>query len=236
MRILLFASDRALLNFLRVKFHAAGYSTVAARNPIALQLRLWLEPPELAVVCAPSPGPKSLEILRVIRRRCKIPILTILGDPHPSSAEAILEAGADDYLITPFRPAELLARADALHQRWSIWNKFLAEGNSPMVLSGVALDCRTLRLALEGRSLRLATPEFILLHSLAANRENLGTRSEVIARLWGEAGTVGDLLLDSTLARLQERMEVDSLLPCCQAQRQLTQAVLPWQLEKWSSQ
>jgi DNA-binding response OmpR family regulator len=232
---MLFASDRALLNFLRLKFQFAGYSIVAARCGMAARFCLFLSSPELAVVNIVSPTPKSLEILGVIRRRSKIPILTVLGDAHPSALKAILEAGADDYLIAPFRPAELMARANALLQRSRIWNKLLAEGSSPLVLSGVALDCRTLQLVLDGRTLRLATPEFMLLHYLAANHEDLGTRSEVIARLWGEIATERDLLFDSTVARLQERIEVDFTRPCCQAGGQTRRIVLSRQLEKWSS-
>jgi DNA-binding response OmpR family regulator len=80
-------------------------------------------------------------------------------------------------------------------------------------------------------SLRLATPDFILLYYFVANRGNVGSRSEVIHQVWGKDGVGGELLLDSTLARLQERIGFDLDEPEYVSGRDSLPVVLPAILE-----
>ena len=212
-KVLLFSRDRDLLNFLRSIFRSVGYAVSTAHNELSARLILLVEPPGLAVIHVHPLGPKSLHILRLIHGHSKIPILVLLDESDPSGLEAALDAGADDYLLTPFRPRELRARAEALIRRIQGWEEARLKASSPLVLREVALDSRTLRVIVADRRVKLALAEFTLLHCLMVNHERVGNRSEIIAQVWGDGFPEGDLLLDSTLARLQERIEPDPSHP-----------------------
>ena len=212
-KVLLFSRDRDLLNFLRSIFRFAGYAVSTARNELSARLILLVEPPGLAVIHVHPLGPKSLDILRLIHGRSKTPILVLLDGSDPSGLETALDGGADDYLLTPFRPRELRARAEGLIRRTQGWQEARLKASSPPVLREVALDSRTLRVTVAERRVKLALAEFALLHYLMANHESVGNRSEIIAQVWGSGFPEGDLLLDSTLVRLQERIESDPSHP-----------------------
>jgi two-component system KDP operon response regulator KdpE len=212
-KVLLFSRDRDLLNFLRLMFRFAGYPVSTAHNELSAQLILLVESPGLAVIHIHPPEPKSLDILRLIHGRSKIPILVLLDGSDPSGLESALGEGADDYLLTPFRPRELRARAEALIGRIQGWEEARLKATSPLVLREVALDARALRVIVAERRVKLSLVEFTLLDYLMANRESVGSRSEIIAQVWGSGFPEGDLLLDSTLVRLQKRIEPDPAHP-----------------------
>lgn len=234
-KILIVASDRALQNFLRLTLRSSGYSITTARNGTYARFHLWLNSPDLALISLPSSITGSVDTIRTIRNRSNIPILAILGAADRTWVEKALENGADDYLLAPFSPSELRERIGALARQSREWKEALAGRNSPLVLSSISLESSTLRLILGHNSLRLATPDFILLSYFVANRGNVGSRTEVIHQVWGKDGAGGELLLDSTLARLQEQIGFDRGQPQYASGRDSFPVKLPAQLEMKSS-
>jgi DNA-binding response OmpR family regulator len=208
-RILLFSRDRDLLSFLRSTFRFAGYSVSAVHNRISVRLILLVDSPSLAVVNVLTPTRESLDILQMIRAHSKMPILALLDGSDPRGLEIALDGGADDYLVTPFQPRELRARASALIRRSQDWESARAKEDRPLVLYDVALDSRTLEVNVAERHVKLALAEFTLLHYLMANHAKVTSQSEILAQVWGNGMDQADILLDSTVTRLRERIEPD---------------------------
>ncbi|WP_288407113.1 response regulator transcription factor [uncultured Pseudomonas sp.] len=128
-------------------------------------------------------------------------VLTTLAD----EAQVVdgLNSGADDYLIKPARPAELLARISALVRR--------TRSRGPQVLSlgGYRVDLLQHRIAFDGRSAELTQKEFDLAVYLFQNPHVLLSREHLLNRVWGKTADVTTRTVDTHISRLRRKLALD---------------------------
>jgi two-component system response regulator ResD len=162
----------------------AGYETYeAADGPEALRLA-DLHRPDLVVLDLMLPGIDGIEVMRRLHERpgprTAVILLTARGEE--SDRLVGLRHGADDYVVKPFSPAELVARVDAVLRRVSPPD----EEQPPIERGALRLEPATRRVFLDGEELSLTQREFDLLGHLAAHPGRVYSRDQLMEAVWGE--------------------------------------------------
>ena len=160
----------------------AGYSTrTAADGPEALAL-LSSMPPDLVVLDVMLPGLDGLEVMRRLHadgdRRTPVVLLTARGEEADRIAG--LRLGADDYVVKPFSPAELVARVDAVLRRTSAPD----EEGPPLRFGALEIDPASRRVVVDGNEVALTAREFDLLLFFARHPGRVFTRDQLMDAVW----------------------------------------------------
>jgi len=189
----------------------AGYATaVAGDGPRALALAAERRP-DLVVLDLMLPGLDGLEVLRRLRERDGAPPAVILLTAKGERDDRIvgLRAGADDYVVKPFSPGELVARVEAVLRRVAP----PAEEAAPLRFGALEIDGRARRVVADGAEVALSQREFDLLWFLARHPGQAFSRDQLLDRVWepafhGDTGTV-----TVHVRRLRAKVEPDPERP-----------------------
>jgi two-component system, OmpR family, response regulator ResD len=168
--------------------------------------------PDLIVLDLMLPGRDGLEVCRVLRRESEVPIIILTARGEETDRIVGLELGADDYIVKPFSPRELVARIKAVLRRSKSAGEPPSEG-SIIRVNGLAINPRTRTADRSGTSLSLTAKEFDLLYFLASHPGQVFTREQLMDNVWdytfaGETSTV-----TVHIRRLREKIEPDPLRP-----------------------
>jgi two-component system phosphate regulon response regulator PhoB len=130
-----------------------------------------------------------------------MPILILTARDATGDKVAGLDAGADDYLVKPFSPGELLARIRAVLRR-----RQPTALDSPIEVAALRLDPATRRAVCAGAEVRLGPTEFRLLHVLMAHPERVHSRAQLLDRVWGDHVFIEERTVDVHVKRLREAL------------------------------
>lgn len=164
-RILLVDDEPRMVELLTFALDAAGYAVASAPDAERAWTVLGSEPIHLVVLDVMLPGASGVELCRRIREHSSLPIILLTALGADVDRVAGLEAGADDYVVKPFSPRELVLRVGAVLRR--------ADAAAPPAAATVRdvgdlqLDAATGQARRDGRDLHLAPSEFRLLWALA---------------------------------------------------------------------
>jgi len=120
-----------------------------------------------------------------------------------------LEIGGDDYVVKPFSPRELVARAKAVMRR----QERVADTRELVEAGDLRLDSRTQEVLVHGRRVELSTLEFKLLHFLASNPRRIFSRDRLLDEVWGRDRFVTPRTVDVHMRRLREKIETHADKP-----------------------
>jgi len=190
----------------------AGYAArVALDGPQALAEHERLAP-DLVVLDLMLPGLDGLEVMRRIRardagRRTAIILLTAKGEEIDRVVG--LGQGADDYVVKPFSPAELVARVQAVLRRTSA----PAPVDGPLEFDGLRIDERAHRVTLDGEEVALTQREYDLLVFLARHAGEAFTRVQLMDRVWRYSWYSDTATVTVHIRRLRTKLERDPAAP-----------------------
>src|SRR5215218_7233414 len=184
----------------------AGYDTrVAGDGPSALQA-VAERPPDLIVLDLMLPGIDGLEVMRRVRegrQRGAVILLTAKGDENDRIVG--LRLGADDYMVKPFSPGELVARVDAVLRRLSPE----PEHEPPLRFDGLIVDPAARRVWREGEELPLTQLEFDLLLYLARHPGRAFSREKLMDAVWQYSFYSDTSTVTVHIRRLRSKLEAD---------------------------
>jgi two-component system, OmpR family, response regulator ResD len=192
----------------------AGYETYgAADGPEALRLT-ELHRPDLVVLDVMLPGIDGIEVMRQLQerpgRRTAVILLTARGEE--SDRLVGLRQGADDYVVKPFSPAELVARVDAVMRRVSPPDE--EEKAAPPIEHGpLRVEPATRRVFLDGEELSLTMREFDLLAYLAARPGRVFSRDQLMEAVWEYPFFTDTSTVTVHIRRLRAKLEDDPADP-----------------------
>jgi two-component system, OmpR family, response regulator ResD len=189
----------------------SGYETrVAADGPQAIAA-VASQRPDLIVLDLMMPGMDGLEVMRRVReraeRRTAIILLTAKGEE--SDRVIGLRLGADDYVVKPFSPAELVARVDAVLRRVDT----VADHEPALVFDGLEIDPGGRRVMAAGEEVVLTQREFELLAFLARHPGQAFSRDELMDHVWGHAFYSDTSTVTVHVRRLRTKIEPDPEVP-----------------------
>ncbi len=190
----------------------AGYSArVAADGPGALRCA-GEQRPDLVVLDLMLPGMDGLEVMRRLREygegpRVSVILLTAKGEHADRIAG--LRLGADDYVVKPFSPAELVARVDAVLRRLAT----PPEAAEPVVFPELEIDPRARRVTVRGAEAQLTVREFDLLLHLALHPGQVFSRDQLMDAVWQYNFYTDTSTVTVHMRRLRAKIEVDPSEP-----------------------
>jgi two-component system response regulator MprA len=200
--ILAVDDDPRITDLLRRVLAYEGYSVATAATGTEALNRTLERPPDLVILDIMMPGPNGLEVARRLRAAGDtVPILMLTARDAVADRVKGLETGADDYLVKPFAPEELVARVKALLRRSQ------EERQEVLRYADVELDMGT-RLAHRGsREIELSPTEFELLALLMRRPRQVLTRDIILDRVWGFDFEGSSNVLEVYIGYLRAKLE-----------------------------
>ncbi|GBL28710.1 DNA-binding response regulator [Actinomycetes bacterium] len=165
-------------------------------------------PPDLVLLDVMLPGLDGIEVCKLLRAESMVPIimLTAKGDSH--DVVRGLEAGADDYMVKPFRhPSELIARIRTRLRRTNVDIAGL------LTIGDLAIDVQAHQVLRAGKQISLTRLEFDLLVALAKEPGRVFTRDALLSEVWGYRHSTDTRLVNVHVQRLRSKIEHDSERP-----------------------
>ena len=165
-------------------------------------------PPDLVLLDVMLPGLDGIEVCRLIRAESMVPIimLSAKGDPH--DVVQGLEAGADDYMVKPFKhPSELVARIRTRLRRTN------TDVSGLLTILDLAIDVSAHQVKRAGRQIALTRLEFDLLVALAREPGRVFSRDALLSEVWGYRHSTDTRLVNVHVQRLRAKIEHDAERP-----------------------
>jgi DNA-binding response OmpR family regulator len=160
--------------------------------------------PDLVVLDLGLPGRDGLDVARSLRRTSSVPIVMLTARGDETDRVVGLELGADDYVVKPFSPKELVARVRAVLRRTQA-----ARAGGPEVLrvADVEVDVPRMRVAVAGRPVELTPTEFQLLWALVREPGRVFTRGQLLDAVHGVAFESYERAIDAHVKNLRKKIE-----------------------------
>jgi len=206
-RILVVEDEPALVELLTYNLERAGYETAVARDGEEAELMIAENKPDLVVLDWMLPYVSGMEICRRLRARAatrQLPIIILTARGEETDRVRGLEAGADDYVVKPFSPRELVARVSAILRR-------AQPGSDDEILSfdDVQMDMAAHRVTRDGRPVALGPTEFRLLHHFLSNPGRVFSREQLLNSVWGYDAAIEPRTVDVHIRRLRKALNTD---------------------------
>jgi two-component system, OmpR family, response regulator len=195
---------------------AQDYRVSAVARGKEMLAILGSEPVDLLLLDLRLPGENGLELARQVRERSQVPILILSGQSDEADRVMGLELAADDYVVKPFSPRELLARIRALLRRTQVSAGAALPDDAVRAyrFAGWELNLRSRRLtSASGEVIPLTNSEFSLLCAFLGSPQRVLSREQLLERSRLHSLEVYDRSIDVTILRLRRRIESDSSNP-----------------------
>jgi DNA-binding response OmpR family regulator len=154
------------------------------------------------------PGMSGLDALRVIRSKRSTPVLFLTSSDLEARVVAALSAGADDYLVKPFRSGELIARIQALLRRFQSQSARV-EPSFKALMGGVEANQSALTIQMPNQEkVKLSNKEFALAVCFFQNVGRSLSREDIVAAVWGRGQDVPSRTLDTHVSRLRTHLNL----------------------------
>ncbi|MCO6441912.1 MAG: response regulator transcription factor [Nitrococcus mobilis] len=214
MRALIIEDDRHLLEQLKERLASAGLVVDTAADGRAGCHMAIEYPLDVAVIDLGLPHVSGLEIIKAVRAAGRrLPILILTARTHWQDKVAGLEAGADDYLVKPFHPEELLARLRALLRRTGGWAQ-------PLLICGpIRLDTSSQAVRLDGRPVALTGFEYRVLEYLMLHAGEVVSKTTLTEHIYAEDGDRDSNVIEVFIRRLRRKLDPDGRLAAIETLR-----------------
>ena len=206
-RILIIEDEERIAFWVRSFFIKSGYDAeVLADGRQGLE-SILASPPDLVILDRMLPSLAGLTVLQRLRAVSSVPVILLTALGAEEQRVEGLRAGADDYVVKPFSPQELLARAEAVLRR------VVDGGNLTLEHCGVQLELEARRCMVRGKNVDLSCTQFDLLATLMQHPGRAFRRQELLQSAFDHDYDGFDRAVDVQMRRLRERIEIDPAKP-----------------------
>ena len=191
-----------VLRAVKVVLRQAGFEMIELGIVKEVFDQAALQHPDAAIIDLLLPDGDGIDIVRELRTWSQMPIIVLSAVGEDEQKVRALEEGADDYVVKPFSPRELVARLNAVLRR--------AAGEADeavLVADGLEVDLAAREVRRDGREVHLTPIEFDLLRVLARNGGRLMTHRSLLEEVWGHAYLDDTATLRTHIARLRAKIE-----------------------------
>ncbi len=216
-KILIIEDETNIAQLIRLYLEQAEYSVLTASDGIAgLELHAR-EHPDLVILDLMLPGLDGMEVCRRIRAWAATPILMLTARNAEEDRIAGLELGADDYLVKPFSPREVVSRVKAILRRSTPSSTNAQESGAEAAASGTSKDelrfpglsisIPARRVEVKGERITLTVKEFDVLVALASAPERVFSREALLNQVWGYTYLGDGRTVDVHIGTLRKKLE-----------------------------
>jgi len=203
-RVLIVDDDPDVQRLVSYNLSQAGFQVTAAASGRTALENVQKHPPDLIILDVMLPDIDGVEVCRFLRQRDRsrrIPIIMLTARTEEIDRVVGFEVGADDYVMKPFSPRELVLRVK------SIFRRVAGEDRSEILQVGrIRLFPQRRQVVAGSRSVTLTVKEFDLLQELMRGHGNVLTREMLMDKVWGYHGDAASRTLDTHVRRLREKL------------------------------
>ncbi len=202
-RVLVVDDDASLAEMLMIVLRQEGFeSRICPRGDLALDAFRDFRP-DLVLLDVMLPGKDGIDVCKEIRAESGVPIVMLTAKGDTVDVVVGLETGADDYVVKPFKPKELVARIRARLRRTE------AEPAEVLQIGDLTIDVPGHEVLREGKPIQLTPLEFDLLVALARKPRQVFTREVLLEQVWGYRHAADTRLVNVHVQRLRSKVERD---------------------------
>jgi DNA-binding response OmpR family regulator len=209
--ILVVDDEPSISEVVSIYLRRAGYQVVIARDGQAALEALEKQPPDLVVLDLMLPKVDGLEITRRLRAEGDTPIIMLTARRGETDRVLGLEMGADDYVVKPFSPQELVSRVRAVLRRTLGTTPTSTE--QPLTFGDLRIDPNMRVVEVNGEETSLTAKEFDLLWVLARHPRQVFNRDQLLDLVWGLTEYIDPSTVTVHVRRLREKVELDPSNP-----------------------
>ncbi len=202
--ILIIEDDRNIADLVRRYLERAGYATLVAHDGDEGLRLARTGNPRFVILDVMLPGTDGWEICRELRRTSNVPILMLTARAEEMDRVVGLSIGADDYVVKPFSPRELVERVKAILRRTAT---VPAAARGILRHGALTLDADKRIVTADGKTVPLTPSEFTLLQTLMASPGRVYSRNDLIDRLYAGGESVIDRVVDVHIGKLRRKIE-----------------------------
>jgi len=210
--ILVIEDEPSLSEVVSLYLKRAGFQVQVANDGKQAMSILEKQIPDFVIMDIMLPEVDGLSLTRWLRDRSNVPIIMVTARREEVDRIAGLEMGADDYVVKPFSPQELVSRVRAVLRRTGR-DQSTAESERALSFDSIQIDPRTRVVKVEESEIDLTVKEFDMLYLLACYPKQVFTRDQLLERVWGGAEYIDPGTVTVHVRRLREKIEGDPSKP-----------------------
>ncbi len=207
-RILVVEDEADLAELVAFNLRQAGHTVVVAHDGSAALTAIRRQVPDLVLLDLMLPDMSGLEVCRRLRRdkdTGRVPVVMLTAKGEEVDRVVGFEVGADDYVVKPFSPRELMLRVDAILRRAQAPVAEEPERQT-IAIGRMLIDVPAHKVTVEGEEIPLTALEFRLLMDLATRIGRVQSRDALLERVWGYAPGIETRTVDTHVKRLREKL------------------------------
>ena len=201
--VLVVEDELEIARVVRDYLQHAGFEVIVVGDGGSAVASVRSAKPDQLVLDLGLPGTDGLDVAREVRRWSETPIVMLTARGDESDRIVGLELGADDYVVKPFSPKELVARVRAVLRR----SRASQRGDEVIRVAGVEVDTAKMRVTVAGEAVELTPTEFQLLAALAREPGRVFTRSQLLDAVHGVAIESYERAIDAHVKNIRRKIE-----------------------------
>ena len=208
-RVLVVEDELSIARLVRDYLHQAGFDVLEAADGEAALAMARAHRPDMIVLDLGLPGMDGLDVTRRLRASSAVPIVMLTARSEETDRIVGLELGADDYVVKPFSPKELVARIRAVLRRADA----TLGGGEQLRVGPLEIDLPKRRVTVDGLAADLTATEFDLLVVLARRPGRIYTRAQLLDAVHGVSFESYERSIDAHIKNLRRKVEADPRHP-----------------------
>jgi DNA-binding response OmpR family regulator len=211
-KILIVEDEPSIAEVVSLYLERANFTVRVARDGEAALKILEQHIPDLIIMDLMLPEMDGFTITRWLRERSNVPIIMLTARRDEIDRITGLELGADDYVVKPFSPQELVSRVRAVLRRAG-QSQDATKKEQPVISGNLTIDPLARTVSCGQEKLSLTAKEFDMLYLLVTHPRQVFTRDQLLERVWGEAEYIDPSTVTVHIRRLREKIESDPSSP-----------------------
>jgi two-component system, OmpR family, alkaline phosphatase synthesis response regulator PhoP len=216
-KVLVVDDEQSIVTLLQYNLEQAGFDVITAMDGLTGKQLAESMAPDIIVLDLMLPNMDGIEVCKDLRQqKIMIPILMLTAKDDEFDKILGLELGADDYMIKPFSPREVVARVKAILRRvqiQTISNEVDQTEGSTIIIGNLQIFPEKYEAYFKNKQLELTLKEYELLHYLAQNKNRVLTRDQLLSAVWNYEFAGDTRIVDVHISHLREKIEEDTKKP-----------------------
>lgn len=202
-KVLIVDDDENICEVIKLYLESSGYSTKVCNDGKEAEDNFLEYKPDIVLLDIMLPKIDGVDVLKWIRKEFNTPVIMLTAKGETFDKVLALELGADDYIVKPFEPKELIARVKAVLRRTSMEDVSTNE----LTFEDLKIDMGSYTVIYKGEEIKMPPKEFELLFYLANNKNKVFTREQLLCEVWGYDYPGDSRTVDVHVKRLREKLK-----------------------------
>ena len=213
LNVLVVDDDREIVNVIEIYLKNEGLNVLKAYDGIQAIQQLRENEIHLILMDIMMPKLDGIQTTLKIREQNQIPIILVSAKGEDTDKIIGLNLGADDYIVKPFNPLELVARVKSQLRRYVTFSGSFGERDDVLQCDGLVINNTTKEVLVDGEPVQLTPIEYKILHLLMQNQGRVFSIDEIYEKVWNEPSFNAENTVAVHIRRIREKIEFDPKKP-----------------------